>query len=203
MNAGLPSQEPAALCLPFEVCAALCETVPQARTLDEALHAIETVRGNMLGPGLLTVNLRCDEPPLAARASTFPSLSSDRRSDRSTIVELRRIWSSDTLAYPVAARKQKTWTAWTHQLFQRGEVFIGEGAGALADAFDDHARIASLGLRAVVNVPLLDVSSGAPFATFNVLSQRDRWQPQEVWLIRLLASIAMPAIAHEARSARA
>ena len=206
--ASLPSGEAAVLGLPFEVCAALCEAVPQARTLDAAMRAIENVRNNMLGPGLLTVNLRCDEGPAAASASPSPCAPSPSAPPRSqpeqgATVALQRLWSSDPAAYPVAGRKRKAWTAWTRQLFQRGEVFIGEGAPALAAAFDDHARIASLGLRAVVNVPLRDAVNGEPFATFNVLSQRDHWQPQEVWLIRLLASIAMPAIVREAESAPA
>ena len=208
MNAGLPSREQIELCLPFHVCTALCETVPQARTLDEALRAVETVRADLLGPGLLTVNLRCDEDAPAAPAFPSPSLPSSPRHQKSqselgTTIALQRLWSSNPVAYPVAGRKRKAWTAWTCRLFQRGEVFIGEGASALAEVFDDHERIASLGLRAVVNVPLLDVVSGEPFATFNVLSQRDRWQAQDVWLIRLLAAVALPAIAREARSARA
>ncbi len=206
MNPDLPSAAGSVLRLPFDACAILCETVPGARTLDAAMRAIECVRADALGPGLLTVNLRCDECGLAscpAPSLSSPSLPLPLRSDEDSTVALQRLWSSDPAAYPVAGRKRKAWTAWTRQLFERGEVFIGEGAPALASVFDDHERIASLGLRAVVNVPLRDADRGHPFATFNVLGERDHWQLEEVWLIRLLAAIATPAIARGARSGAA
>ena len=136
------------------------------------MSVIERVRQAMLGDGLLTVNL---VSTLAANADEF---------------ELQRLWSSNPQAYPVAGIKRKTLTPWSRQLLLRCEVFVGEGDAALAVVFDDHARIAALGLHGIVNVPLL--TDGRCAATFNVLGGHARWQPRDITLIRLLALLATP-----------
>ena len=107
-------------------------------------------------------------------------------------IRLRRAWSSQPEAYPVGGGKTKTRTAWTRQLLEQRQVFVGEGDAALARVFDDHVRIASLGLRAVVNVPLLRL--GRCVATFNVLGTEPRWQPGHVAAVRLLALLATPHV---------
>ncbi|WP_346776859.1 GAF domain-containing protein [Variovorax sp. RKNM96] len=159
--------------LPLAVCEQLCNALPRAATFDAAMGHIEAARLALLGPGLLTVNLNAttsDDPP--------------------DEVQLQRLWSSNPQAYPVAGRKRKTLTPWTRQLLVRAEVFIGEGDAALAEVFDDHALITALGLRAVVNVPLLE--DGRCAATFNVLGTRARWMPEEIALVKLLALVATP-----------
>jgi GAF domain-containing protein len=159
--------------LPLSVCLPLCDALPRAATFEAAMVHIEAARLALLGPGLLTVNLNAttaDDPP--------------------DEVQLQRLWSSNPQAYPVAGRKRKTLTPWTRQLLVRAEVFIGEGDAALAQVFDDHALIAALGLRAVVNVPLLE--DGRCAATFNVLGTRPHWTPEEIARVRLLALLATP-----------
>jgi GAF domain-containing protein len=168
--------------LSVAVCERLCDTLPRAVSFDAAMGHIEAARHALLGPGLLTVNLNAtaaDDPP--------------------DEVQLQRLWSSDPQAYPVAGRKRKKLTPWTRQLLMRAEVFVGEGETALAEVFDDHALIAALGLRAVVNVPLLE--DGRCAATFNVLGTRARWAPQEVALVRLLALLATPWVWRARRAA--
>jgi GAF domain-containing protein len=167
------------LCLPAAACAALCQQLPRAANPDAALRILEQVRQSLLGDGLLTVNL-----------NTTPDLMD------AGPVELQRLWSSNPLAYPAAGRKRKPMTPWTRQLLCRGEVFIGEGDAALAAVFDDHAQIASLGLHAVVNVPLL--ARGRCVATFNLLGSRPLWQPHELMLAQLLAVLATPWVLQSA-----
>lgn len=174
----------AALRLPAAACLALCEDLPRAAGLDAALRIVEGVRRDLLGQGLLTVHLNRGAPPGPADGA----------------FELQRLWTSDPGAYPVAGRKRKPPTPWTEQLLRRGEVFVGQGEAALAQAFDDHRLIASLGWRAVVNVPLLD-DGGTCFATFNVLGPRPSWQPAEVMLVRLLAQLAWPAVRRASENA--
>ena len=174
--------------LPAAACLALCHGLPRARDLDGALRIVDGVRASLLGPGLLTVNVNSSAATVGASA------------EAGDVIELQRIWTSDPQAYPVAGRKRKTMTPWTLQLLRRAEVFVGEGDEVLAGIFDDHALIASLGLRAIVIVPLLDVG-GACFATFNLLGQRPQWQPEEVLLVRLLALLATPAISRAAATA--
>ena len=98
----------------------------------------------------------------------------------------------------MSGRKRKALTPWTRQLLHLAEVFVGEGDAALAAVFDDHARIAALGLHAVVNVPLLE--RGRCVATFNVLGTRPHWLPQELAAVRLLGLLATPWVL-EARAA--
>lgn len=183
----MPTSSRAALLeLPVERTAALCDALSRTHDFAGVMQILEGARRELLGEGLLTVNLRTDRLP-------GRSAMKAREDD----VELQRVWSSDVDAYPLAGRKRKSWTSWTLQLLGRGEVFVGEGAAAIEEAFGDHALIASLGLQSVVNVPLLD-PHGACFATFNVLTPQARWTPRDVVSIRLLALLATPAVALEA-----
>lgn len=175
--------EAGGLQLSAEHCLALCHALPRAGDLDAAMRIVDGVRHGLLGAGLLTVNLDVS-------GSAVGSTGSPEASD--TIV-LERIWSSDPVAYPVGGRKRKSLTPWTRQLFQRAEVFVGEGEAALAQVFDDHTVITGLSLQAVVNVPLLD-DAGRCFATFNALGPQPRWLPQDVLALRLLASLVTPAV---------
>lgn len=109
--------------------------------------------------------------------------------DRST---LQRLWSSDPQAYPVGGSKFKADTPWTRTVLQRGEVFVGEGDAALAEAFDDFDRIRGLGLRSVLNVPL--IWQGRCVGTFNVLRTVERWLDDEIVAIRLLAAMTLPSV---------
>lgn len=164
----------AMLCLPLDVCRTLTHDLPRARTMDAALRCIDDVRRRTLGEGLLTVNV--DAAPAHDDGET---------------IDLQRVWTSDPAAYPVGGRKRKTLTPWTRQLLRGAQMFVGEGDAALREVFDDHALITSLGLRAVVNVPLLD-AQGRCAATFNLLGVRPTWQPQELALVQLLALLATP-----------
>ncbi len=176
MNKADPASED--LRLPAAVCVLLCEALPRSSSFDAALAVIERVRQAMLGDGLLTVNKVCTLP---ANADGF---------------ELQRLWSSNLHAYPVAGLKRKTLTPWSRQLLLHHDVFVGEGDAALAQAFDDHARIMALGLHSVVNVPLL--IDGRCAATFNVLGGCAQWLPSDIALIRLLAVLATPWVLHSA-----
>jgi len=171
------TEDAATLVLPAEACRALCRDLPRADGLDAALDIVEQVRQGLLGDGLLTVNM--DATPDDAEPG---------------VIELQRIWSSRPDTYPVSGRKRKTLTPWTQQLLRRAEVFVGEGDDALQEVFDDHRLITSMGLHAVVNVPLVR-PDGRCFATFNVLGPRPRWTAGERLQIELLAALALPAVA--------
>ena len=165
---------------------ALLHDLPRAPGVELAMALIDGVRRSQIGAGLLTVNLVALGREQASHEGEPP------------LFELERLWSSDPVAYPVCGRKRKTLTPWTRQLLCEGQPFVGEGDVALAQVFDDHALIASLGLHAVVNVPLLDEKARC-FATFNLLGTRARWRTQDLALARLLALLATPAVAQAAR----
>jgi GAF domain-containing protein len=179
-----PAAAAAELRLPYAACEALCEELPRAADLDAAMRIVEGVRRDLLGDGLLTVNLVLLPDPV---------LGEER-------LTLQRAWSSNPHAYPVAGRKLKSMTPWTRQLLLQAQVFVGEGDADLAQAFDDHRLIASLGWRAVVNVPVLGAGQRC-IATFNALGPRARWRSGEVLTLRLLAALAGPAIARAAEVA--
>ena len=145
------------------------DALARTTTATAVFETVDAARRQLIGAGLLTI-------------SRFDA-------ERSC---LTRIWSSNLAAYPVGGSKDKADTPWTRQVLQRGEVFIGEGAVALAAAFDDHPRIASLGLNSIINVPLL--SRGHCVGTFNLLSICSAWTQQQIAIVRLLALAALPAV---------
>ncbi|WP_176665870.1 GAF domain-containing protein [Variovorax sp. SG517] len=110
-------------------------------------------------------------------------------------VLLRRFYSSEAGTFPVNGAKRKTRTPWTERLFMQGRVFVGEGEQVLARNFDDFDQMRAYGLRSVVNVPMLQGT--VCYATFNVFGTRERWLPEELFGIRLLALAAarwVPAV---------
>ena len=162
------------VCLPAERCIALCQQLPRAADLDAALRSAEQFRQTVLGDGLLTVN-------------RVHSVSAEQ-------IKLQRIWSSMPREYPVGGTKVKVMTDWTRQLLLRSETFVGEGTAALEAVFDDVRLIVSVGLRAVVNVPLVR-QDGSCFATFNVLGTHERWTAADRGVISLLAELVRPHVA--------
>nr|WP_255662792.1 GAF domain-containing protein [Acidovorax sp. D4N7] len=142
------------------------------------MQVIERVRQELLGDGLLTVN-HVEWPAAGKQAE---------------IIDLQRIWSSRPAEYPVAGRKRKQLTPWTRQLLLSSEIFIGEGPEALAQVFDDNRLILSMGLRSVMNVPLVG-ADGRCFATFNVLGPQDPWTEVEKMQIEVLAAFARVVVA--------
>lgn len=100
---------------------------------------------------------------------------------------VRRIYSSDTAAYPVGGAKPKRDTAWGRQVLLQRRVFVGEGEAAIRAHFDDHALIAGLGLRSIVNVPVL--VRGECRGTVNFLWPEERVTPARVAMAELLGLV--------------
>ena len=69
-------------------------------------------------------------------------------------MELERLYSSNPQAYPPGGRKQKKGTSWGQHVLIEQKLFVGEGADAIRQFFDDHETIARLGLQSVINVPI-------------------------------------------------
>jgi GAF domain-containing protein len=102
---------------------------------------------------------------------------------------VQRIYSSDEQAYPLAGRKPKRDTAWGRQVLLERRVFVGDEA-AIRQHFDDHALIASLGLRSIVNVPIL--LGGACVGTLNFLWAEAGLRPEWPLFAEWLGLIAAP-----------
>lgn len=105
---------------------------------------------------------------------------------------LVRLYSSDPKAYPPGGGKDKRGTPWGHQVLVEQRVFVGEGARAIRQAFDDHEAIAALGLRSVINVPLS--ARGACLGTLNFLMPEEQVAPEQVAFARLAGLLALPGL---------
>lgn len=69
------------------------------------------------------------------------------------VMEVERVYSSNTIAYPVGGRKRKRGTAWSRVVLDKGEVFVARTPEEVRETFDDHALMFSLGVGSVMNVP--------------------------------------------------
>jgi GAF domain-containing protein len=108
------------------------------------------------------------------------------------VMEVERVYSSNPEAYPIGGRKKKLDTAWARDVLLGRRPFIGEGDEEIRQAFDDHALILGLGLRAVINVPI--VVAERCYGTLNFLSARHHVEPDAVTTARLLAVVAAGGI---------
>lgn len=106
-------------------------------------------------------------------------------------MSVERLYSTDTSAYPVGGRKAKRDTAWGRHVLEERRVFVGEGEAAIRNAFDDHATILGLGLRSIINVPI--VAGATCHGTVNFLMRRETLSRDEVAVAEALALIAAGA----------
>lgn len=121
------------------------------------------------------------------REATGHRLCTAMRFDAAAMT-VRRIYSSDVASYPVGGAKPKRDTDWGRQVLLQARVFLGEGEAAIRAHFDDHALIAGLGLRSIVNVPVL--VRGECRGTLNLLWAEDRLRPEWVAVAQLLGLVA-------------
>ena len=103
-------------------------------------------------------------------------------------MELERIYSSRPDVYPAGIRKSKRETAWGEQVLKEQRVFVGEGPLEMAAAFDDQERMASLGVRSIINVPV--VVSERCLGVLNFARSVERVLPADVSLARVMALCA-------------
>lgn len=109
----------------------------------------------------------------------------DARNER-----LTRLYSSDPSSYPVGGSKEKAGTAWGRHVLHECRLFVGEGVEAIRESFDDHATIQALGLRSVINVPI--VAHGACLGTLNLLMQTETVDASMVQWAQLAGLLATP-----------
>ena len=156
----------------------------------------------MLGPdavGRLAVAAAAPEQPSALLRATADVAQTELGASLVTVMlfderemAVQRLYSSNPAAYPPGGRKGKRDTEWGRHVLLEHRVFIGEGAAALRQAFDDHELILSLGLRSAINVPIL--FAGRCLGTLNVLLEREMVGDDEITHARLLAMIAVPSL---------
>jgi GAF domain-containing protein len=123
------------------------------------------------------------------RQATGPGLCTAMRFDAAAMT-VRRLYSSDPASYPVGGAKPKRDTPWGRIVLLDRQVFVGEDEAAIRQYFDDHALILGLGLRSVVNVPVL--LRGGCVGTLNLLWPEPRVAPDRRALAQLLGLLVAP-----------
>ena len=113
---------------------------------DAVFHAVEKLAQQTIGHRLFTVML-------LHRATQ----------------EVERLYSSLPAAYPVSGRKPKQGTPWGAQVLDRGEIFVANSAAEVEAAFADFALIFSLGIGAIMNVPVR--FGGRSLGTMNICAE--------------------------------
>jgi hypothetical protein len=137
-------------------------------------------------PGPLAMVRAADQ---IAAVATGHRLCTAMRFDAATMT-VQRLYSSDPIAYPVGGAKPKRDTAWGRQVLLERRLYRGQGVEDLRRDFADHAVILGLGLRSVVNVPI--VAGGECLGTLNFLWPKERVGPRQVALAELLGLIVTP-----------
>lgn len=158
---------------------------------------MEQLNKNMLAAVAEVAEIAASAPPQALfgavdrcmRPVLQQTLCTVNRYDRSNDT-LTRLYSSDPVAYPVGGSKKKAGTAWGKQVLHERRLYLGEGEEAIRQSFDDHTTIRALGLRSVINVPV--VSRGMCLGTLNFLMTAETVPAHMVQWARIAALMATP-----------
>lgn len=113
--------------------------------------------------------------------------------------EVARVYSNMPDVYPVFGRKPMGLTPWGDLVLRRQQPFLGRDRDAIKWAFFDHELIASIGLNAAINIPV--VYDGETIGTINLLHEEFFYEETHVEIARKFAPLLIPAFL-EARRAR-
>ncbi len=90
----------------------------------------------------------------------------------------QRIYSNMPDAYPVLGTKEVSDGLWTGRVLDRQETFVANTIEGIAEVFDDHELIQSLGCESVINVPV--IVAGRILGTLNCLDVAGHYTPERV-----------------------
>ena len=110
-------------------------------------------------------------------------------------MEVERVYSSNSAAYPVRGRKPKRGTPWSKVVLDQGEVFVARTPAEVREAFDDHALIFSLGVGSIMNVPI--GYRGQRLGTMNISNEAGWFRDQDAAVGLLIAPLLVPALLTE------
>lgn len=122
---------------------------------EDAFAALETLTRETIGVKLFTV------------------MTADTRARRS-----RRVYSNMPDAYPVSGTKPYNETHWSDITLRQKRTFVANTIDAIAEVFDDHELIRSLGCESVINVPI--IVQGDVVATLNCLHEKGHYTDERV-----------------------
>lgn len=122
---------------------------------EEAFAALEALTKDVVGVKLFTV----------MTADTKEGVS-------------ERIYSNMPDAYPVSGTKPYNETYWSDIALTQKRTFVANTIEDIAEVFDDHELIKSLGCESVINVPV--IVNGEVIATLNCLHDRGHYTEERV-----------------------
>ena len=134
---------------------------------NEAYRAVEAIAADTVGWRLFTV-LRYVE----------------------TAQAVERVYSSNEKTYPVGGRKPLDKITASHGAMEEGKVFLAATKGDVRKAFFDHELIFSLGITAILNVPIRH--AGRRLGTMNFCGEEGMYGPTEIAHGKILAGLLVP-----------
>src|SRR5215471_9678546 len=105
---------------------------------------------------------------------------------------VERLHSSDAAAYPVGGRKPLAKMAASHAALEEGEAVLAATKEEVRKAFFDHELIFSLGITAILNVPIR--LAGRQLGTVNLCGEEGMYGAAEIARGKILAGLLVPAV---------
>lgn len=105
---------------------------------------------------------------------------------------VERLWSSDPKSYPVGGRKPLDKISASHGALDQGEVFLAATKEDVRKAFFDHELIFSLGITAILNVPIR--YCGQRLGTLNFCGEEGMYGARQVADAKVLAGLLTPVM---------
>jgi GAF domain-containing protein len=112
----------------------------------------------------------------------------------------QRVYSNMPDAYPVSGTKPVNRTHWSEEVIEKRRTFVANDIDAIAQVFDDHGLIRSLGCQSVINVPV--EIGGEVIGTVNCLHEAGFYTPDRIAAAEALKLPAAACLLLNERSAR-
>ena len=103
-----------------------------------------------------------------------------------------RVSSSDEKSYPIGGTKPLEKLTENHAILERGEVALAANRDDVKRMFFDHQLIFSLGITAIMNVPVRH--AGRRLGTLNFCGDDGMYGDREKQIGRVLAGLLAPAL---------
>ena len=110
--------------------------------------------------------------------------------EKDAVVE--RLSSSDEKAYPLGGRKPLDKITASHGAMEHGGIFLAGTKAQVKEAFFDHELIFSLGITAIMNVPVRH--AGRRLGTLNFCGEEGMYGEREMQIGRVLSGLLVPAV---------
>lgn len=105
----------------------------------------------------------------------------------------RRVYSSNTAAYPVSGFKPVNWKhPWAQRILVDGLPWIGRDGADIAWAYPDHEAIAGMGLASAMNLPVR--WNGRTLGSVNLLHGAGHYTEDDAEAGSVFAALAVPAL---------